>query len=149
MYSTLFERDTMMLEILQRVHNAVNKKMTLDGTYLSSKIDVTGETPMLMVIREDRDEFPVLVTASADQILCNAVLFDEKQIKQGCQAEVNEVMLQLNMAMPLSSFAKTGTYYSVFGALATGSVDKNILLEIETLSDNVIDALEVMDTFLV
>ena len=137
-----------MLEILERVHNAVNKKMTLDGTYLTSKIDSQSETPMLTIIREDRDEFPVLVTASSDQILCNAVLFDEKQIKPGSQAEVNEVMLQLNMAMPLSSFAKTGRYYSVFGALSIDSRDKNILLEIETLSDNVIDALEVMDMFL-
>ncbi len=91
----------------------------------------------------------MLVTASSDQILCNSVLFDEKQIKDGYQAEVNDVMLQLNMAMPLSSFAKTGKYYSVFGALSTETGDKNILLEIETLSDNVIDALEVMDTFLI
>lgn len=137
-----------MLEILERVHEAVNKQITVDGTSLTSKIDSAGETPMLIVIREDREEFPVLVTASADQILFNAVLFDEKQIKEGFKNEVNEVMLQLNMAMPLSSFAKTGTYYSVFGAMATGSIDKNILLEVETLSDNVIDALEVMDTFL-
>lgn len=137
-----------MLEILERVHSAVNKQITVDGTCLTSKLDASDDTPMLTIIREDREEFPVLVTASADQILCNAVLFDEKQIKEGKKAEVNEVMLQLNMAMPLSSFAKTGTYYSVFGALATESIDKNILLEIETLSDNVIDALEVMETFL-
>lgn len=138
-----------MLEILERVHNAVNKKKVLDGTLLTSKVDVSSETPILTVIREDREEFPILVTASADQILCNAVLFDEKQVKEGAQAEMNDVMLQLNMAMPLSSFAKTGPYYSVFGALSTATVDKNILLEIETLSDNVVDALEVMDTFLI
>ncbi len=137
-----------MLDILERVHTAINKQITVDGTRLTSKIDTSDETPMLTIVREDREEFPVLVTASADQILCNAVLFDEKQIKDGKKAEVNEVMLQLNMAMPLSSFAKTGTYYSVFGAMATESIDKNILLEIETLSDNVIDALEVMETFL-
>ena len=138
-----------MIEILERVHKALNKKVMLDGTCLSSKIDATSETPMLIVIREDREEFPVLVTASADQILCNAVLFDEKQITMGRLAEVNDAMLRLNMAMPLSSFAKVGTYYSVFGALATETVDKNILLEVETLSDNVIDALEVMNTFLI
>jgi uncharacterized protein YjfI (DUF2170 family) len=149
MYTGNLVKDKIMLEILERVHNSVNRQITVDGTYLTSKIDASGETPMLTVVREDRDEFPVLVTASADQILCNAVLFDEKQIKEGRQAEVNEVMLQLNMAMPLSSFAKTGQYYSVFGALATESIDKNILLEIETLSDNVIDALEVMETFLI
>jgi len=138
-----------MIEILERVHKALHKKVMLDGTCLSSKIDATSETPMLTVIRDDREEFPVLVTASADQILCNAVLFDEKQIQPGKQSEVNEAMLQLNMAMPLSSFAKVGAYYSVFGALATDSIDKNILLEVETLSDNVIDALEVMSTFLI
>jgi len=138
-----------MLEVLERVHQAVNKQITIDGTHLRSNIDVTSETPMLTVIREDREEFPILVTASIDQILCNAVLFDEKQIKEGRQIEINEMMLQLNMAMPLSSFAKTGQYYSVFGALATESIDKNILLEIEMLSDNVIDALEVMNPFLI
>ncbi|MCK5697545.1 MAG: DUF2170 family protein [Gammaproteobacteria bacterium] len=138
-----------MLQILERVHNAVNKHITSDGTQFRSNIDVTSETPMLMVIREDREEFPILVTASIDQILCNTVLFDEKQIKETRQIEINEMMLQLNMAMPLSSFAKTGQYYSVFGALATESIDKNILLEIEMLSDNVIDALEVMNPFLI
>ncbi len=138
-----------MLQILERVHKAVNKKITADGTYLRSNMDVTSETPMLIVIREDREEFPILVTASIDQILCNTVLFDEKQIKEGRQVEIHEMMLQLNMAMPLSSFAKTGQYYSVFGALAPESIDKNILLEIEMLSDNVIDALEVMNPFLI
>lgn len=138
-----------MIKILERVHTALNKQIMLDGTHLSSKIDTTSETPMLMVIREDREEFPILITASADQILCNAVLFDVQQIQKGKQADVNEAMLQLNMAMPLSSFAKVGSYYSVFGALAIDSKSKNILLEVETLSDNVIDALEVMDTFLI
>jgi uncharacterized protein YjfI (DUF2170 family) len=59
------------------------------------------------------------------------------------------MMLELNMAMPLSSFALTGAHYSIFGAMSVESDASQIQEEILVLSENIMDALEVCQNFLI
>ncbi len=120
---------------------------TEGGLHFYSEL-IDGETPLVKVTIEDRDEFPIYVTASSDQMLCVIYLFDEAQIIADKIHEMNEAMLRLSLPMPLSSFAKVGNQYVVFGALSSDSQDSVILYELETLSDNALDAIEALEQFL-
>ena len=52
-----------------------------------------------------------------------------------------EEMLELNIPIPLSSFAKIGDRYVIFGALAVESNIEDICHEIITLSENAVEAI--------
>jgi len=109
----------------------------------------TNDISMLTIIREDIEEFAVLVTASDTQLLFNVSLFDSAQVIDGQLASLNEMMLTLNIAMPLSSFALTGDIYSIFGAMSVNSEPAQIQEEVLVLSENIMDALEVCQQFLI
>ncbi len=100
------------------------------------------------VIAEDRDELPIYVTLADDQLLCICNLFDEAQIVAEKRTELFESMLSLNVPMPLSAFAKMDDKYAVFGAMSLNSSDEDVALEITTLSDNSLDAIEALSDYL-
>ena len=59
-----------------------------------------------------------------------------------------EIMLDMNVPMPLSSFAKIENKYVVFGAMSLNSSIEDVALEIATLSENAIDAISTMNDYL-
>ena len=109
---------------------------------------IPTEQDVLQITLTGREEIPVYVTLTDTQILCIAYLWDESQIKPETRGEMIEMMLEMNIPMPLSSFAKIGNQYAVFGALSVHSRIEDIALEIAILSDNGIDAIEVMSDYL-
>ena len=119
-----------------------------DGGFSVSATN-NDDISMLTIIREDMEEFAILVTASDTQLLFNVALFDSAQIIEGQTAALNEMMLELNIAMPLSSFALVGGIYSIFGAMSVNSEVKQIQEEVTVLSENIMDALEVCQEFLI
>jgi len=133
---------------LEQVQAALHNFILDDDTQFKVIADNSNDIDMLTIIKEDMEEFAILATSSETQLLLNAALFDSTQIKQGKAGELHQMMLELNMAMPLSSFAKTANIYSVFGALSVDSSAEQIQEEIVTLSENIIDALEVCENFL-
>ena len=136
-----------MNKILEKVQTALNNFTSDDGA--GFKITAhQGEVDMLTIIKQDMEEFAILATASETQLLLNVALFDSSQIAQGKTAALQQMMLELNMAMPLSSFAKTNEFYSIFGALSGDSSDKAICEEVDVLADNIMDALEVCQDYL-
>ena len=64
------------------------------------------------------------------------------------RAEMLEEMLELNIPIPLSSFAKIGDRYVIFGALAVDSSIEDICHEIITLSENAVEAISALEEFL-
>ena len=68
----------------------------------------------LEVIVEDREEFPILVSADEEQILCLTYLWNEGQVKPERRAEMLAMLLEMNVPLPLSSFGKIGDRYVVF-----------------------------------
>ena len=62
--------------------------------------------------------------------------------------EMFESMLSLNIPMPLSSFAKMDDKYAVFGAMSLNSSAEDVALEITSLSDNSLDAIEALSDYL-
>ena len=57
-------------------------------------------------------------------------------------------MLELNIPMPLSSFAKIDDKYVVYGALSVQSNMQEIEQELSVLSDNCLEVIDEMSNFL-
>jgi uncharacterized protein YjfI (DUF2170 family) len=97
---------------------------------------------------EDREEFPIYMTVDDGQILCITYLFGDDQVNPEKQAEMAEAMLMMNVMVPLSAFSKIGNQYILFGALSPRASIEELLHEIELLSDNVLDAIATLSTYL-
>ncbi len=102
----------------------------------------------LTVIVEDRDEFPVLLSADEEQTLCLTYLWDEAQVKPESRTELLTTLLEMNVPLPLSSFGKVADRYVIFGALSATASTEDLVAEIETLSDNTLEVLEVVAPYL-
>ena len=109
---------------------------------------IPGEEEVLQICLRGREEIPVYLTLTDTQILCISYIWDESEVREGTKSEMVEMMLDMNIPMPLSSFSRIGTKYAVFGALSLKSTTADIAHEIVTLSDNALDAIEVMSDFL-
>ncbi|MCF6455751.1 DUF2170 family protein [Pseudoalteromonas sp. MMG024] len=103
---------------------------------------------VLQIIVDGNDELPIFVTRTEEQVLCISYLFNEEEIKPEQKVELNNLLLQLNVPMPLSAFAKIDDKYAIFGALSTTSTFEQIEHEIITLAANSIDALEAISEYL-
>jgi hypothetical protein len=120
---------------------------TRDGYDFDYQI-IPGEEEVLQISLSGREEIPVYLTLTDTQILCISYLWDESEIKPSAKNEMMEMMLDMNIPMPLSSFSRIGDRYAVFGALSLNSSIEDIAHEIVTLSDNTLDSIEVMSDFL-
>jgi hypothetical protein len=95
-----------------------------------------------------REELPVFVSVSEDQILCISYLWGTEEVKPECVNEMHESMLEMNIPMPLSSFSKIGDKYVVFGALSINSSFADVEHELAVLSNNAIEVIDDMSDYL-
>ena len=109
---------------------------------------IPGDEEVLQISLQGREEIPVYLTETDTQLLCIAYLWDESEIKSESRTQMIEMMLDMNIPMPLSSFSRIGDKYAVFGALSLNSSPEDIAHEVAILSDNAIDAIDVMSDFL-
>lgn len=109
---------------------------------------IPGEVEVLQILIEDREELPIFISSSAEQILCISYLFKEEEVKEGLLDQMNNEMLLANTSVPLSSFAKIQNQYVIYGALSVNSNIDDIIHEIKILSDNAIDTIETMNNYL-
>ena len=100
------------------------------------------------VVVEDRDEFPIMVALDDEQLLCLTYLWDESQVKAESRTDLLVTLLEMNVPLPLSSFGKIGDRYVLFGALAAGASIEDIVTELESLSDNTLEAIEAVAAFI-
>lgn len=110
---------------------------------------IPGEIEVLQIFVEGREELPVNLTVAGDEILCIVNLFKVNEVNKDMQDEMNSAMLAMNIPMPLSSFATIDDQYVVFGALSANSSVEDIAYEIETLSENSVEAIDALKEFLV
>jgi uncharacterized protein YjfI (DUF2170 family) len=110
---------------------------------------VDGAVPMLELLIRDRDSLPMYVAASASQLLSIVHLFRDQDVILSKRHEMWERMLELSIPMPLSSYGKMGDVYVVFGAMSLDSPIEDILLELQTLNDNALEAFHAMEPFLI
>ena len=118
-----------------------------DGTGFSIEM-FDGDDAVACIKVEEREEFPIYMTADEGQILCITYLFGDDQVAPTKRAEMAEAMLMMNVSIPLSAFSKIGSQYIMFGALSPKSSIDELLHEIELLSDNVLEAIEAVSDYL-
>jgi uncharacterized protein YjfI (DUF2170 family) len=119
----------------------------LGGTSVSLQ-PIPGEIPVVQAVIGGRDELPIFITASDDQILCICYLWTEAEIIPEKRLELLEVLLDLNPSIPLSSFGRVEDRYVLFGALSRDSRIDDIASDVATLSDNALDALDALSSYL-
>jgi len=130
-----------------RLADTLNKASLANGATLVSEI-IETELQVLQVLIQDREEFPVYITIDDSQVLCVSYLWREQEVIPEKREALLEALLTLNIPMPLSSFSKIGYQYIIFGALSTRSDTEAVLHEIATLSDNTLEAIELMAEYL-
>lgn len=135
------------------IHNIANYLNDLgDSSVTGFKFDsmpIAGEVDVLRVDVEDREEIPIFVSVTDEQIICIAYLWGEDEVKPGSRVEMFEAMLELNIPMPLSSFAKVDDKYVVFGALSVNSPLSEVEHELAVLSDNSLDVISELSNYLI
>ena len=109
---------------------------------------IPGEVDVLQVTGGDFEELPSYVSITDTQVLCITWLFTEDEVKPETRADMMEEMLELNIPIPLSAFAKIGDRYVIFGALSIDSSIEDICHELITLSENAVEAISVLEEFL-
>jgi len=132
---------------LPELATALNGLETEDGLSFHAEM-IEGEVPALQVSVSDREEFPIYITIDDSQILAVSYLWKESEIKPGAREALLDALLTLNIPMPLSAFSKLGSQYVIFGALSSESDLKDVIHEVDVLSDNTLEALESVSEFL-
>lgn len=109
---------------------------------------ISGEVDVLQISVIDREELPIFVSVTDDQILCITYLWGAEEVKTNKSHEMHESMLEMNIPMPLSSFSKIGDKYVVFGALSINSNFSDIEHELAVLNNNAVEVIDDMSDYL-
>ncbi len=109
---------------------------------------IAGEVEVLQVEVNGFEGFPIFITQTNSQIMCIVYLWAENEIKTESRLEMLEMMLDTSISIPLSSYARVGDRYVLFGALSVTSELDKVVEEIVTLNENAIDVVAAMEEFL-
>lgn len=109
---------------------------------------IQGEYSVLRVEVDPLNDPPIFVTHTDTQVLCIAYLAHRSEIRDEAEYELNALLLELNVPMPLSAFALVEDYYVAFGALALDSDQELIQTELVTLAENAQQALLAFEPYL-
>lgn len=109
---------------------------------------ISGEVDVLQTTVIGREELPIFVSVTDDQVLCITYLWGQDEVKPEGLAEMHESMLEMSIPMPLSSFSKIGDKYVIFGALSINSTFDDIEHELSVLSNNAVEIIDDMSEYL-
>lgn len=109
---------------------------------------IPGLEEVLQVTVQDYEELPAFVSITETQILCITNLFLETEVNPEARGMMLEEMLELNIPMPLSSFAKMDDRFVIFGSMSIHSSIENICHEIITLTENAVEAIDALQDYL-
>lgn len=112
---------------------------------------IDGIDSSVVVSMHEYGDLPIFVTVGGEQILAEAVLFSTEDVNDS--AQFNEYVLKTHKYLPLSTISidsdsEHGDYYHMFGALSATSSIGEVVNEIDTLAENVIQATEAFRAFL-
>jgi len=135
------------------IHKIANHLNTLaDNSETGMVFDcqpISGEVDVLQVSVIGREELPIFVSVTDDQILCITYLWGADEVKSDSIHEMHTSMLEMNIPMPLSSFSKIGDKYVIVGALSISSTYDDIEHELAVLNNNAIEIIDDMSEYLV
>jgi len=134
----------------ESLFNALKERPAFNNDSCSIEI-IDGLDSTIVISMHHYGDLPIFVTVGGDQILAESVLFSLKDVAD--TAKFNEYVLRTHKFLPLSTISLEtdithGDYYYMFGALSASSSVNEIVLEIETLAENTIQATEAFQSFL-
>lgn len=109
---------------------------------------IPGDTEVIQIVVSDYEEIPVYISITETQILCISYLFSDAEVVQQSRQEMLELMLEINIPMPLSSFSKISDQYVIFGSLKADSNFDDVMHEVITLAENSVEAITVLSDYL-
>jgi len=123
--------------------------LVLSGKAVVELID--GIDQAIYLVMTEYGDLPVFVTVAGEQIIAESVLWSVADVSD--PHAFNEAILRTHKYFPLSTVsldkaADEGDYYTMFGALSAASSVHSIVLEVEVLASNVIQATEAYAEFL-
>ncbi|AXR07300.1 DUF2170 family protein [Salinimonas sediminis] len=128
--------------------------MSWDLTQLESLLKqyddyvVTKEEGCLLIA--NRDGIDAWLAISGEQLLVESLLFAASQVKD--KAALDHEILSSHMVFPLTtvgiSTINGEEYYTAFGALSAQSKAESVVIEVETLFQNVASFLDAYETHL-
>ena len=124
----------------------LNAHVTDEGTRFDA---VLSEAGVLEVVCSNNEEFPINIVKTETQILAITPLFDVSEVHPDKLTELNEELLFMSPAIPLSAVGRQGDTYILFGSMAVNTVFENIVHELEVQAENTLDVLQVVETLLV
>lgn len=135
---------------IETLHQALAAEALFTGDSATLEL-LDGAEASLLITMHDFGELPMFLAVAGGQIVVEAYLWPVEQIRDA--AAFNEQVLRTQKVFPLStvgieSFAGGEDAYIAFGALSASSSLANVLYEIETLADNVIQMTEAFAPFL-
>jgi uncharacterized protein YjfI (DUF2170 family) len=112
---------------------------------------IDGVEPSLLIVMAEYGDLPIFLTVAGEQIIVESVLWSALEVAD--VSAFNEAILRTHKYFPLSTISldklgNRGDYYHMFGALSASSLMENVVIEIEILASNVIQATEAYGEFL-
>lgn len=112
---------------------------------------IEGLSPALLITMHEYGDLPLYLTIAGEQMLVESVLWSASDVVD--TAGLNDAILRTHKYFPLSTISLDAMddgqdYYRMFGALSAASILQNIVLEIETLAGNVIQAAQAYADYL-
>ena len=105
---------------------------------------IDGTEPTMMITMHEYGDLPVFMTVSGDHIVAESILWPAKDVAD--QAAFNDTILRTQNYYPLSTIClgkrADEDYYLMEGSLSAVSDINDIILEMETLANNVIRVTE-------
>lgn len=128
----------------------MNADEVVSGSIRLELID--GSEPVLHVEMVEFGDLPMFLTVSGEQILVESLLWPVSSVRE--PRVFNEVVLKTHKYFPLSTISleptvQGGNAYFMFGALSDGAPLSDVLVEIETLASNVLQATEAYEGYLI
>lgn len=106
---------------------------------------IQGADASIVATMVNYGDLAVMLSVGSEQILAQALLWPVAETRD--PAAFNDLALRTHKLMPLSTFGITrngdgGDYYELFGSLSASSKLENVILELEVLAANAIEAVE-------
>jgi len=102
-----------------------------------TELVITRESDCLLIANEDG--LDAWIAISGEQILVESLLFAQSEVND--TAALNAAILRTHMVFPLTTVGISNLsgedYYTAFGSLSAQSKESSILIEVETLFQNV------------
>lgn len=132
------------------LYGALLEDNFIKSGHASLEIVENAEASIIATMHEFGD-LPIYVGISGQQIVAESVLWSVNDVAD--VAEFNKCVLLTHKYFPLSTISLEKVdgvpdYYNMFGALSASSSVENIVLELETLASNVLNAADAFEGFL-